>query len=72
MLKTSWLAGCRTCVVLLLGSSPMACLGQGGDPNGERNQASGHLLPEGLGLAASLPAGASMDQHPEVIFNEDF
>ncbi len=72
MLKTSWLAGCRTCVVLLLGSSSLACLGQSGDPNGERNQASRHLLPEGPGLAASLPAGAGMDQHPDVIFAEDF
>ena len=82
MTKTSWLAGCRMLLVLSLGSGSLLCWGQGiccgqgidpgGDPSGERNLATSGLLPEGSGLAASIREGASIDQHPDVIFAEDF
>jgi hypothetical protein len=46
--------------------------GDGGDPLGERNLASESSLPRGPGLASELSDVASLDEHNDVIFVEDF
>ena len=71
MLNRVWVAA----LCLLGGSLTVVssdCFGQGGDPSGERNQASNSSLPQGQGFAANLPEGTKIDQHADVIFAEDF